>query len=243
MLLSASQLEYLQLNIEASRRSLSRADLHLWLRGAFQALLPHRMLLAALGVAGRPVPIVETFTSEPLGAALRAELTAADGILAAAMAEWRRAGNGPWRVRAGEAGVAARLERCGIVQAVGDGIRDPAGHALAFFLFADAEQSDRDPAALFMSLVVPLLYVAFSRVLGAEVGRGSVARPARAILSERELDVLRLIQTGCINDEIARRLGISALTVKNHVQGILRKLNAQNRAQAVAAAIASGVLG
>ena len=39
------------------------------------------------------------------------------------------------------------------------------------------------------------------------------------------------------NAEIGRALGISALTVKNHLRSIMKKLNARNRAQAVAEAM------
>ena len=44
------------------------------------------------------------------------------------------------------------------------------------------------------------------------------------------------------NQQIGEVLGISALTVKNHVQKILRKLNAANRAQAVARAMTMNLL-
>jgi DNA-binding CsgD family transcriptional regulator len=45
------------------------------------------------------------------------------------------------------------------------------------------------------------------------------------------------------NQQIGVKLGISALTVKNHVQKILRKLGASNRAQAVAIAMTQDMLG
>lgn len=52
-------------------------------------------------------------------------------------------------------------------------------------------------------------------------------------LTRRETDVLRWMARGETNGRIARRLAITEGTVKTHVQSILRKLNAANRAEAV----------
>jgi DNA-binding NarL/FixJ family response regulator len=50
-------------------------------------------------------------------------------------------------------------------------------------------------------------------------------------LTERELDIASHIVAGLENKEIARDLGISAQTVKNHVTHIIRKLDLYNRTQ------------
>jgi len=55
-------------------------------------------------------------------------------------------------------------------------------------------------------------------------------------LSERELEVLRLIARGATNQEIAEELVITVGTVKSHINHILRKLEAHNRTEAVARA-------
>jgi LuxR family maltose regulon positive regulatory protein len=60
--------------------------------------------------------------------------------------------------------------------------------------------------------------------------------PYRALLSERELEVLQLMAEGLSNQQIADRLIISLSTAKNHVHNILEKLNVQGRTQAVAQA-------
>ena len=52
-------------------------------------------------------------------------------------------------------------------------------------------------------------------------------------LSERELDVLRLMAAGLSNHEIADKLIISTGTVKSHVHSVLGKLDARDRTQAV----------
>lgn len=61
-------------------------------------------------------------------------------------------------------------------------------------------------------------------------------------LSERELEVLRLIAEGCANTEIAERLVISEHTVKRHVSNILSKLHLADRTQAAVYAWREGVV-
>lgn len=57
---------------------------------------------------------------------------------------------------------------------------------------------------------------------------------AIAALTPRETEILREIRLGASNKEIARQLGISAATVKNHVHHLLEKLSVRRRAQASA---------
>ncbi|HBW34196.1 MAG TPA: helix-turn-helix transcriptional regulator [Desulfosporosinus sp.] len=62
------------------------------------------------------------------------------------------------------------------------------------------------------------------------------------LLSERELEVLRLLAAGLSNEEIGNSLFISLGTVKWHVKNIFGKLEVKNRVQAVARAQQMGVL-
>jgi DNA-binding NarL/FixJ family response regulator len=66
--------------------------------------------------------------------------------------------------------------------------------------------------------------------------------PPRGGLSQREHEVLRLVAEGLPTKQIARNLSIAERTVKFHVNSILRKLGADNRAQAVALAAQRGLL-
>lgn len=61
-------------------------------------------------------------------------------------------------------------------------------------------------------------------------------------LTAREAQVLRHIALGLSNKEIARSLGISVETVKEHVQNILRKIDANDRTDAAVRAIKSGIV-
>ncbi len=66
--------------------------------------------------------------------------------------------------------------------------------------------------------------------------------PARARLTEREREILRLLAEGLANKEISARLGIAERTVKFHVSEILARLGASNRAHAVTVAQKAGLL-
>jgi DNA-binding CsgD family transcriptional regulator len=69
-----------------------------------------------------------------------------------------------------------------------------------------------------------------------DIGAGDALSTAHASsnLSERELEVLRLLSRGQSNPEIAKELFITRNTVQNHVASILNKTNLKNRAQAAA---------
>jgi len=62
-------------------------------------------------------------------------------------------------------------------------------------------------------------------------------------LTPREMEVLGLLADGLANKEIGARLGISAHTAKFHVESLLRKLDAANRAEAVREGIGRGLIG
>jgi two-component system, NarL family, response regulator LiaR len=62
-------------------------------------------------------------------------------------------------------------------------------------------------------------------------------------LSEREIEVLRLMVTGLSNEQIADRLFISRNTVRHHVRNILGKLGAANRTEAVGLAVQYSLTG
>ena len=66
--------------------------------------------------------------------------------------------------------------------------------------------------------------------------------PMMAPLTQRETQILNNIATGKSNKQIAYLLGIGEQTIKNHVSAILRKLNANDRAHAVALAMRSGLV-
>lgn len=75
-----------------------------------------------------------------------------------------------------------------------------------------------------------------------EVGAKLVQRMSNPELSERELEVLRLMAQGMSNLDIATALTIGESTVKSHVNRILSKLGVNDRTQAVIVAVKRGIV-
>lgn len=78
-----------------------------------------------------------------------------------------------------------------------------------------------------------------AEVIGGLIGRPRAPRAPASRLTPREEQVLHGLERGATNKEIARRLGISSATVKNHVHHLLEKLEVSRRAEA--AAIGRGI--
>jgi len=75
-----------------------------------------------------------------------------------------------------------------------------------------------------------------------QVAAKALRRSTQTGLTQRELDVLPLLAEGRSNKDIARRLSMSEETVKTHVKGILSKLDAMSRTDAVTIAMRRGLL-
>lgn len=80
--------------------------------------------------------------------------------------------------------------------------------------------------------------------IAASLVRTVRTEPARATpeLSVRELDVLRLVASGCSNPRIAKELFIGEATVKTHLSHVFEKLGVNDRTRAVTLALELGIL-
>jgi DNA-binding NarL/FixJ family response regulator len=79
------------------------------------------------------------------------------------------------------------------------------------------------------------------KLLGRIQTTPAETRQMGALLSEREVEVLKLLAAGKANSDIARELFLSPYTVRNHISSILAKLQIANRTEAAAYAIRSGL--
>jgi DNA-binding NarL/FixJ family response regulator len=75
-----------------------------------------------------------------------------------------------------------------------------------------------------------------------EVRLGEAEQPRSAPLSKREREILQKVADGSTTRQVATELGISPHTVKTHLERIFEKLGANDRAQAVAIAIRTGIV-
>jgi DNA-binding NarL/FixJ family response regulator len=92
------------------------------------------------------------------------------------------------------------------------------------------------------SLISPQIAAQVLQALRFQSARSGTAEATQAKLSDRELEILKLIANGTDNAQIARELFISPKTVKNHISNILMKLQIENRIQAAVYAVRSGIV-
>jgi DNA-binding NarL/FixJ family response regulator len=92
------------------------------------------------------------------------------------------------------------------------------------------------------SLISPQIAAKVLQRLRSQSTSEDAAATIRAELSDREIEVLKLIANGNDNAQIARELFISPKTVKNHISNILMKLQIDNRIQAAVYAVRSGIV-
>jgi len=97
-------------------------------------------------------------------------------------------------------------------------------------------------AAAGESLISPQIASKVLRRLRSQTSHVDAAETIRTELSDREIEVLKLIANGKDNAQIAAELFISPKTVKNHISNILMKLQIDNRIQAAVYAVRSGIV-
>jgi len=240
--LDVLEVETLMLNLEASLRVHERAHFFSWTQGLLQSLIRHQALICALR-DGEPLSFrVDSFSLIVPDPAIFGEMFLRDTLVAPSLIKaWEEhrfrpviceAGNGsPF---AGGA-FARELERMGSTRLFAHGTHDAVGQVTSFFVFACLPGTVGSRQAYLAQLAVPLLHSAWVRTqISGRTKSNDGPKPVEASnVTIREQEILRWIYLGKSNFEIGAILKISPLTVKNHVQKILRKLNVVNRAQAV----------
>ncbi len=239
------ELDVLLVNIEAAVKVKKRSDFFSWVQGGFQGMLAHEILICAIADRASRGYRMEWMASRPIEAHRFAELcNGSGGLVHRLIAMWEQGGRRPLLLKGGEGeagtglGIGAEIQRLELDEVAAHGIPDPDGYAACFFSFSKLPCGPTPSHSGMLELVVPYLHAAWMRAV-CEAGAQQAGRlvVAREILTGREVEILNWVEQGKSNSEIAQILSISHLTVKNHVQKILRKLNVQNRAQAVAKGI------
>lgn len=115
------------------------------------------------------------------------------------------------------------------------------------FMLKDAPAEQLIEAIRVVAAGDALLAPSITRRLIEDIGRrpardASIAVPGLDLLTERELEVLRLVARGLSNAEIAQQLYLGEATIKTHVGRMLMKLSIRDRVQAVVLAYESGLV-
>jgi transcriptional regulator EpsA len=143
---------------------------------------------------------------------------------------------------------APELLRLGLDNVLLHGTGALPGGGTCFALFG-MPQRPGPRLAYFIELLLPHLHFALLRLDAApavaaatKMAAASPARPGERPVSRREMEILHWVREGKSNLEVGQILGISGLTVKNHLQRIYKTLGVSNRTQAVARGMALRLL-
>lgn len=213
----------------------------MWCQGPLRALLPHGVMVClhfgeqdqvlhveCLNNVVHPPALLASLSNPVDGLALRLARHCRDFGSLACLIDGSQTGPAAPRVHAFRQELARPELRNALAQGSG---RLPGG-ATFFALFGiNGLPSSRH--AHFLALMLPYLHMALLRVIANHDGTVR-ALPLLAPLSSREVEVMLWVTRGKSNPEIGIILDLSALTVKNHLQRIYRKLNVHNRVQALA---------
>lgn len=244
--LNDSEREALLLNIDVSLRVHTRPQLFSWVQGAVQSLIAHEILICGLQESRQGAMRVDSFSTAPVDCQKLNEIFQQDVSLVphliklweenrcqAVLCETER---GPFASGA----LARELARLGVGSVLAHGTHDASGNMTSFYVFAARPGTLGTKQTYLADLVVPYLNSAWLRSqVTWPLDRANAAKPAKTgLLTPRETQILQWIYHGKSNIEIGMILEISPLTVKNHVQKTLRKLNVLNRTQAVGKALA-----
>jgi NarL family two-component system response regulator LiaR len=109
------------------------------------------------------------------------------------------------------------------------------------YLLKDSEPADLLQAIQQVHRGEPSLHPIIARKVLREMQRSSKRPPTPDPLTDRELEVLRLVARGLSNRDIAERLVVTEATVRSHVSNTLGKLHLANRVQATLYALQEGL--
>lgn len=248
--------------IESAADVRRRYQFFVWIHSYLQALVPHQIAVCGCYQRARREVSFETFHSVSVDPSVLQSLSDASGLLMQqVVGHWI---NGAGRAVALDMHVLAgagagaerdRLVKAGFEQLLVDGVSRPQrpSEIETFFIFGSVGLRYNQRHQSYLDLLMPHLHSTWLRVQATErefsqrhggqvlMASGPTTH-ARAPITQREKQILGWVREGMSNQAIGEQLGISALTVKNHVQKILRKLGAANRAQAVAKAMTMNLL-
>jgi transcriptional regulator EpsA len=244
--------------IEAGADVQRRHQFFTWSQSYLHSLVPHQLAICGAYQRSRRDVAFEVFNSVPVPTGVLSSVTDGGSALIQQLVQ-------AWIERRGHA-LLQDLSKlpastggpdrdlfleAGFVELLVHGVSRPQRPAEVESLFIFGSPRGRCSAdhAGCLELLMPHLHATWLRVQSVERelagARTSTPAPAvgsRSLITERENQILFWVREGKSNHEIGDQLGISVLTVKNHVQKILRKLGAANRAQAVAKAMTMNML-
>jgi len=256
--LSSAEIQHYHRVVMRSAEVRSHFDLLLWLQGDVQRYLPHHILMAAWGNFQdsqiqydvlSPLPGVRSHTTKP---------QAVQPMLRRLFFRWSEFGRKPFALNVGHDGFLLNDDNnsCALGKsllqmrsALVHGITDARGNLDCLYIAFGMQSPYRDADSSAMAAVLPYIDIALRQVehlpnqtfpaapLTSSSPPPSPVHESLPLqqwgLTSREAEIVSWVAMGKTNPDIGMILGISAFTVKNHLQRIFKKLDVSNRAQAV----------
>lgn len=235
--------------IDSSLRVMNEQQFFSWVQGELQYLLSHEILICGIitGVDSRMRCYRFSSTRYFRLEHFNAVCDPVNGLFTQMMALTRTTGRpcvlGPGVSMGGcDESWVPLLDSCELRNAAAYGQRGTDGQLKSFFCFARIGEELGPRIMYIIEVLIPILDATFSRVVSQQ-GIKSPMFVANAIpLSKREIEVLHSLMAGKSNQIIAEDLKLSPLTVKNHVQNIMKKLKVKTRGHAVTTGFRMGLL-
>lgn len=260
--LTPSEIDQLFFTIESSLQMRRRYQFYVWAQSRLFTLIPHDMLICAHYDYLRKCMTYDSFSMFPIPRGIiERSIDPMNGLMPKLLDVWVSMQGTPCTINldnlvAGEnPELVAELRGAGISEVLTHGMMSSHEENVVetFFIFSRIS-SNLIPAqvkrelspttarhSFMLEILVPHLHATYTRTLLSQDharDRPPVAPvPGMVAVTGREREILGWVREGLSNQAIGALLEISPLTVKNHIQKILRKLKATNRAQAVSKAL------
>jgi transcriptional regulator EpsA len=244
--------------IEESLRLQNRSHFFNWLQRGFQCLLAHEVVVIGVRGLERANYDYEYLTSSRYFGDTQFDqvLNEEGGLVHEAFTRWNQVGmpvfyhTDPLCQQYSHYAVehvdADRMLASELKRFVVHGFGNEHSRIATMVMFGRLSSPVNAQTAHLLELLMPHLHCAIVKVT-ANRSPSVLSTPARngriKPLSKRELEVLEWLQAGKTNWEIGGIMQVSPLTIKNHVQNILRKLDVENRSQAASKALKLGLIG
>jgi transcriptional regulator EpsA len=230
--------------LDAAKQLRSSADFFLWSQGQLCVLLEHRILLGALLDEQHKVVYLECLQSVPVKPDLLEALKDQESGYLARLARHNQdqrpisvgdgAGANPQPDGLSD-GLRQEWAGFGLGRALFIGTGPIPGGLSSYFGFLCLPAAPTPAQALMTRALLPQMHLALLRASSNPTpGLLALGAEDQVELTDRQLEILHWVKMGKTNFEIAMIIGISALTVKNHLQKLFKRLNVHNRTQAVA---------
>lgn len=240
--------------ISGSLRVNHRTHLFNWLQGEFQSLLGHEIMIFGVKSAESDPYDFEFFTScRYFGENQFTQIIQQEkGLIAQTLKIWRKKAL-PLFIDNQQAAAeypnysVANFDQNILLSSelknfVIHGFGQDHGKISSVVLFARLHKQPNSTYAQMLSLIMPHLHCALIRVTSESNHPIATENNISRLITKRETEVLQWLHMGKTNWEISTILNVSPLTVKNHVQNVIRKLNVLNRSQAAVKAAKLGLI-